>query len=58
VVVVVVVAGGCCGRGVDQNELDDLVASQCITCGKLTIDSITRPFIDVRDQDLVKSWFI
>lgn len=41
-----------------KNELDDLVASQCITCGKLTIDSITRPFIDVRDQDLVKSWFI
>jgi hypothetical protein len=38
--------------------LDDLVASQCITCGRLTIDSITRPFIDVRDQDLVKSWFI
>jgi tetratricopeptide (TPR) repeat protein len=41
-----------------KNELDDLVASQCITCGKVMIDSIVEPFINVRDQELVKSWFI
>ncbi|CAG8467025.1 8972_t:CDS:10 [Ambispora gerdemannii] len=43
---------------VDQlkDELDDLVASECILCGDIMIKSIEQPFINDEESDLLASW--
>ncbi|XP_071479921.1 vacuolar protein sorting-associated protein 18 homolog [Diadema antillarum] len=40
-----------------RNELDDIVAAECVYCGDIMIGSIDKPFID-RDQyeAVMKSW--
>ncbi|CAH1764493.1 4854_t:CDS:10 [Entrophospora sp. SA101] len=45
---------------VDQlkDELDDLVASECILCGDLMIKTIEQPFINGEEGDLLASWAI
>ncbi|CAI2181674.1 1175_t:CDS:10 [Funneliformis geosporum] len=46
--------------GVDQlkDELDDLVASECILCGDIMIKTIEQPFINEEESDLLESWAI
>lgn len=45
---------------VDQlkDELDDLVASECILCGDMMIKTIEKPFINDEESDLLASWAI
>ncbi|CAG8481720.1 2636_t:CDS:10 [Diversispora eburnea] len=45
---------------VDQlkDELDDLVASECILCGDMMIKTIEKPFINEEESDLLSSWAI
>ncbi|CAB4425152.1 unnamed protein product [Rhizophagus irregularis] len=41
-----------------KDELDDLVASECILCGDMMIKTIEQPFINDDENDLLKSWEI
>ncbi|CAG8582248.1 14325_t:CDS:10 [Acaulospora morrowiae] len=41
-----------------KDELDDLVASECVLCGELMIKNIERPFINEDENDLLASWAI
>ncbi|CAG8483434.1 620_t:CDS:10 [Paraglomus occultum] len=45
---------------VDQlkDELDDLVASECILCGDIMIKTIEEPFISPEETDLLASWAV
>ncbi|CAG8549918.1 24581_t:CDS:10 [Cetraspora pellucida] len=45
---------------VDQlkDELDDLVASECVLCGDMMIKTIEKPFINEEESDLLVSWAI
>lgn len=39
-----------------RNQLDDIVAHQCVLCGDIMINSIHIPFISEDESDLVSSW--
>jgi hypothetical protein len=45
---------------IDQlhEELDDIVASECILCGDIMIKSIDQPFIGDEELDIATSWAI
>ena len=44
-------------REILRNEIDDLVASECIFCGEYMINCIDKPFITDEDWDKVmKEW--
>jgi hypothetical protein len=45
---------------VDQlkDELDDLVAAECILCGDMMIKTIEQPFINDEENDLLASWAV
>ncbi|CAG8443951.1 10866_t:CDS:10 [Ambispora leptoticha] len=45
---------------VDQlkDELDDLVASECILCGDIMIKSIEQPFIKEEESEILASWTV
>ncbi|KAJ8667382.1 hypothetical protein QAD02_009044 [Eretmocerus hayati] len=46
-----------CSREQLKADIDDLVASECLYCGELMIDSIDKPFIEEGDYDRVmKEW--
>ncbi len=38
--------------------MDDLVAAECIHCGEIMINSITKPFVTEDDAELIRSWYI
>lgn len=48
------------GNTASQNyreDLDDLIASECVYCGELMIRSVDRPFIDEAEYDaVIQSW--
>lgn len=50
-----------CVRGIDvsfsQEELDDIIASECLYCGEVMIKSIADPFVKPDDVE-VYSWTI
>ncbi|XP_054749145.2 vacuolar protein sorting-associated protein 18 homolog [Lytechinus pictus] len=40
-----------------RNELDDIVAAECVYCGEIMIRSIDKPFIDHDEYEaVIKSW--
>lgn len=39
-------------------ELDSLVAGECLMCGDKMIDSISRPFVDIRDEEEYRAWYV
>ena len=39
-----------------EAELDTIVASDCIYCGSIMIDSITQPFVTKEDAGDVVEW--
>ena len=41
-----------------KNELDDIIAKECIFCSSLIIQSINKPFIDTKmdNPNFIKSW--
>ncbi|ORE23499.1 hypothetical protein BCV71DRAFT_1797 [Rhizopus microsporus] len=41
-----------------REELDDIVASECILCGETMIKSVDQPFIDDDELDVITSWAI
>lgn len=41
-----------------KEELDDIVASECVLCGDIMIKSIDQPFIGDDETDVVASWAI
>lgn len=43
---------------IDKNktELDELIASECLLCGDVMINSITLPFYNSSDISLISSW--
>lgn len=41
-----------------KEELDDIVASECVLCGDIMIRSIDHPFIGDDELDVVSSWAI
>lgn len=41
-----------------REELDDIVASECVLCGDIMIKSIDQPFIDDEELDVATSWTI
>ncbi|GAM27722.1 hypothetical protein SAMD00019534_108980, partial [Acytostelium subglobosum LB1] len=41
-----------------NNELDKIVAKECIYCGDIMIKSIEKPFIGVNELELLRSWEI
>lgn len=43
-------------RDQQREELDHLIASECILCGEIMIKSIVKPFINPEEIDIIKSW--
>lgn len=41
-----------------REELDDIVASECVLCGDIMIKSIDQPFIGDEEIDIATSWAI
>lgn len=41
-----------------REELDDIVASECVLCGDIMIKSIDQPFIGDEEIDIASSWAI
>jgi hypothetical protein len=41
-----------------REELDDIVASECVLCGDIMIKSIDQPFIGDEELDVATSWAI
>ncbi|KAL7316431.1 tethering complex subunit [Mucor circinelloides] len=41
-----------------REELDDIVASECVLCGDIMIKSIDQPFIGDEEIDVASSWAI
>ena len=43
---------------IEQNkvELDELIASECLLCGEVMIQSITTPFFNSNNHSLISSW--
>ncbi|GAB5585428.1 tethering complex subunit [Umbelopsis nana] len=41
-----------------KEELDDIVASECVLCGDIMIKSIDQPFISEDEVDVVMSWSV
>ncbi|KAI8370705.1 uncharacterized protein BYT42DRAFT_99785 [Radiomyces spectabilis] len=41
-----------------KEELDDIVASECVLCGDIMIKSIDQPFIGEEEADVLASWAI
>lgn len=41
-----------------REELDDIVASECVLCGDIMIKSIDQPFIGDEEMDVASSWAI
>ena len=41
-----------------REELDDIVASECVLCGDIMIKSIDQPFIGDEELDVASSWAI
>jgi hypothetical protein len=41
-----------------REELDDIVASECVLCGDIMIKSIDQPFIGDEEVDIATSWAI
>ncbi|KAG0306462.1 hypothetical protein BGZ98_002342 [Dissophora globulifera] len=39
-----------------RDELDDLVASECLLCGEMMIKTIDKPFVSNEELDLELSW--
>ncbi|CAO3651138.1 unnamed protein product [Cunninghamella echinulata] len=39
-----------------KNEYDDIIASECLYCGYMVIDSIDEPFISADELNTVNSW--
>mmetsp|Transcript_65351 Transcript_65351/g.142544 ORF Transcript_65351/g.142544 Transcript_65351/m.142544 type:complete len:361 (+) Transcript_65351:249-1331(+) len=39
-----------------KHELDELIASECIFCGDIMIDSITEPFVTINDAEENATW--
>lgn len=41
-----------------REELDDIVASECVLCGDIMIKSIDQPFIGDEEMEVAASWAI
>lgn len=41
-----------------KEELDDIIASECVLCGEMMIKSIDQPFIGSEEIDVASSWAI
>lgn len=41
-----------------KEQMDDLVASECLLCGEAMIKSIDRPFVEETEQEEIESWAI
>jgi vacuolar protein sorting-associated protein 18 len=41
-----------------KEELDDIVASECVLCGDIMIKSIDQPFVGEDEVDAVMSWSV
>lgn len=41
-----------------KEELDDIIASECVLCGDMMIKSIDQPFIGNEEIDVATSWAI
>lgn len=41
-----------------REELDDIVASECVLCGDVMIKSIDQPFIGDEEMDVAATWAI
>ncbi|KAG2188073.1 hypothetical protein INT44_000824 [Umbelopsis vinacea] len=41
-----------------KEELDDIVASECVLCGDIMIKSIDQPFVSEDEVDAVMSWSV
>lgn len=41
-----------------REELDDIIASECVLCGDIMIKSIDQPFIGDEELDVATSWAI
>ncbi|KAL0085724.1 hypothetical protein F4703DRAFT_1851110 [Phycomyces blakesleeanus] len=41
-----------------KEELDDIVASECVLCGDIMIKSIDQPFLAEDEAETVASWNI
>lgn len=41
-----------------KEELDDIVASECVLCGDIMIKSIDQPFVNEDEVDVVMSWSV
>jgi hypothetical protein len=41
-----------------REELDDIVASECVLCGDIMVKSIDQPFIGDEEIEVVSSWAI
>lgn len=41
-----------------KEELDDIVAGECVLCGEIMIKTIDQPFIGEDEVDVVMSWSV
>ncbi|KAI8344696.1 hypothetical protein BC941DRAFT_15102 [Chlamydoabsidia padenii] len=41
-----------------EEELDDIVAKECVLCGDTMIKSIDQPFLNDEETDIVNEWAI
>lgn len=41
-----------------REELDDIVASECVLCGDIMVKSIDQPFIGDEEIEVASSWSI
>ncbi|KAI7872144.1 hypothetical protein BDF14DRAFT_729464 [Spinellus fusiger] len=41
-----------------KEELDDIVAGECVLCGDIMIKSIDQPFLGEEEAELIASWAI
>lgn len=39
-----------------KNEYGDIIASECLYCGNIMIDSIDQPFVSTEESNTVNSW--
>jgi hypothetical protein len=41
-----------------REELDDIIASECVLCGDAMIKSVDQPFIGDEEMDVIAGWAI